>query len=304
MDQLHAMRVYRCLVETRSFTAAAERLDTTHSTVSRQLKQLEARLGAQLLNRNSRHFALSAAGERYYAACVEILDRVEAAAEEVTEDDRRASGLLRVSMPLSVGTLEMPGWLPEFRREYPAIRLEVSCSDRFVNLIEEGFDVALRISGDLPDSDLVAKTLARSDEVLVASPGYIARRGLPRAPEDLPAHELLVYRGGGDAARWRLTAADGTTASVALDGQFGSDAITALYALTVEGNGIGAFTLHTVSADIARGRLVPILPGHRLAQRRYYALYPRSRHVPLKVRAFIDFISARYAEEPATPAAG
>ena len=294
MDQLLAMRVYRSLVEAKGFSAAADRLDTTHSTVSRQLKLLEAGLGVQLVNRNTRHFSLTPAGERYYDACVEILERVAAAAESVTDTPGQPSGVLRVSMPLSVGTLEMPAWLPAFRTAYPDIRLDVSCSDRFVNLIGEGFDVALRISGELPDSDLVAKTLAISDEILVAAPDYVARRGLPRTPAELAKHDLLAYSGGGDRISWRVTPPNGAPVTVRLDGPLRIDAITALHAAALGGLGIGAFTHHTVSNDIAHGRLVPILPGHTLAKRRYYALYPKSRHVPPKVRAFVDFVAALY----------
>ncbi|MDN7934421.1 LysR family transcriptional regulator [Burkholderia metallica] len=294
MDQLLAMRVYRCLVESRGFSAAADRLDTTHSTVSRQLKLLEASLGVQLVNRNTRNFSLTAAGERYYDACVDILERVAAASEDVTDTPGQPSGVLRVSMPLSVGTLEMPAWLPAFRRAYPDIQLDVSCSDRFVNLIGEGFDVALRISGGLPDSDLVARTLAISDEILVASPDYVARRGLPRTPVQLAKHDLLAYSGSDDRTSWRVTPPKGVPVTVRLDGPLRIDAITALHAAVIAGLGIGAFTHHTVRDDIAHGRLVPILPGHTLAKRRYYALYPKSRHVPPKVRAFVDFVATLY----------
>ncbi|WP_175822746.1 LysR family transcriptional regulator [Burkholderia sp. BCC0419] len=293
MDQLLAMRVYRSLVEAKGFSTAADRLDTTHSTVSRQLKLLEASLGVQLVNRNTRHFSLTPAGERYYDACVEILERVAAAAEDVTDTPGRPSGVLRVSMPLSVGTLEMPAWLPAFRNAYPDIRLDVSCSDRFVNLIGEGFDVALRITSELPDSDLVAKTLAISDEILVASPDYVARRGLPRTAAELAKHDLLAYSGG-DRTNWRVTPPNGAVVMVPLDSPLRIDAITALHAATIGGLGIGAFTYHTVCNDIAHGRLAPILPGHTLAKRRYYVLYPKSRHVPPKVRAFVDFVSTLY----------
>ncbi|WP_412527089.1 LysR family transcriptional regulator [Burkholderia lata] len=294
MDQLLAMRVYRNLVEARGFSAAADRLDTTHSTVSRQLKLLEASLGVQLVNRNTRNFSLTPAGERYYDACVDILERVAAASEDVTDTPGQPSGVLRVSMPLSVGTLEMPAWLPAFRRAYPGIQLDVSCSDRFVNLIGEGFDVALRISSGLPDSDLVARTLALSDEILVASPDYVARRGLPRTPAHLEKHDLLAYSGSDDRTSWRVTPPRGAPVTIQLDGPLRIDAITALHAAVIAGLGIAAFTHHTVRDDITHGRLVPILPGHTLAKRHYYALYPKSRHVPPKVRAFVDFVATLY----------
>lgn len=296
MDQLFAMRVFRSLVEAKGFSAAAARLDTTHSTVSRQLKLLEASLGAQLVNRNTRNFTLTAAGERYYAACVEILERVEAAAEDVAESPRKPSGTLRVSVPLSIGTLEMPEWLPSFRRSFPDLRLNVSCSDRFSNLVGEGFDVALRISGALPDSDLMARTLAVSDEILVAAPDYIARHGLPRTPAQLAAHELLPYSGREDGGIWRLTPSRGTAVSIKPGGHLRLDTVTAIHASAVAGIGIGAFTGLTVRGDIEQGRLVHVLPGYTLAKRTYYALYPKSRHVSPKVRAFIDFVAELYGK--------
>ncbi|MDP9581230.1 UNVERIFIED_ORG: DNA-binding transcriptional LysR family regulator [Burkholderia contaminans] len=294
MDQLLAMRVYRTLVEARSFSAAGDRLDMTHSTVSRQLRQLEAALGVQLVQRSTRHFALTTDGELYYASCVDILDRVDAAADVLSAGHAEPSGLLRVSMPLAVGTLEMSAWLPAFRERYPKVQLDISCSDRFVNLIAEGFDVALRITGALADSELVARALTGSDEILVAAPAYVARRGLPRSPADLAGHDLLMHRKLQGDGNWSLTTDDGKSTSVAGQAALRIDAITAVHAAAVAGLGIAAFTHLTVARDIAEGRLVSILPGHRLGRLNYYAVYPRRRHTSSKVRLFVEYMKTYY----------
>ena len=294
MDQLLAMRVFRCIVDAQGFSAAAERLDTTHSTVSRQLKQLEAALGVQLLNRNTRRFTLTVAGERYYRASVDILDRVEAAAQAMTGETRRVAGVLRVSAPLAIGTLELPDWLPAFQKRYPNIQLDLSCSDQFVDLIGDGFDAALRISGPLADSSLAARMLTVSDIVLVASPTYLAQHGLPRTAAQLTQHELLAFSAATAKDAWVLTPARGTPTRIVPRSRLRTDTITALYSAAKAGAGVAAFTRQTVQTDLANGHLVQILPSYTLGSRHYYALYPQTRHVAPKVRAFVDHMVEHY----------
>jgi DNA-binding transcriptional LysR family regulator len=295
MDQLLAMRAFRFIVEAQGFSAAAERLDTTHSSVSRQLKQLEVSLGVQLLNRNTRRFTLTAAGERYYRASVDILDRVEAAAQAMADEHQHAAGLLRVTAPLAIGTLELADWLPAFQKRYPDIQLELSCSDQFVDLVAEGFDVALRISGPLADTTLVARTLAVSDVVLVASPTYLARHGLPHTAGQVAEHELLSFTGALEPTEWVLTSEQGAPIHVLPRSRLRTDAITALYSAVLAGAGIAAFTRQTVQTDIRSGRLVQVLPGYTLGSRHYYALYPQTRYVAPKVRAFVDHMAEHYS---------
>ncbi|RAS35888.1 LysR family transcriptional regulator [Paraburkholderia bryophila] len=294
MDQLLAMRAFRFIVEAQGFSAAAERLDTTHSRVSRQLKQLETALGVQLLNRNTRRFTLTAAGERYYKASVDILERVEAAAQAMANEQDNAAGLLRVSVPLAIGTLELTDWLPDFQQRFPDIQLELSCSDQFVDLVAEGFDVALRISGPLADTTLVAKSLTVSEVVLVASPAYLAHHGLPQTAQQLAEHELLTFTGALDVDEWLLISAQGASTRVAPRSRLKTDTITALHAAALAGAGIAAFTRQTVQTDLTSGRLVQILPGCTLGSRHYYALYPQTRYVAPKVRAFVDHMAGHY----------
>ncbi|WP_322845213.1 LysR family transcriptional regulator [Pseudomonas sp. B33.4] len=291
MNQLLAMRAFRCIVECRGFSAAAERLDTTHSTISRQLQQLEAELGTRLINRNTRRFNLTTAGQQYYLACVDILERIDQAAVAIGQAHESPSGLLRISAPMVIGTLELANWLPGFQQRYPEIEVELSCDDRFVDLIAEGFDVALRICGPLEDSSLVARLLTVSDMLLVASPAYVARHGLVRQVRELAEHQLLAFAGGSD---WSLTDARGQATPVRVQGRFKADSISSLYAAALAGVGIAAFTRATVQDDLLSGRFVQILPNCSLGQRHYHALYPHARHVALKVKVFVEFMAEHY----------
>jgi DNA-binding transcriptional LysR family regulator len=292
MNQLLAMRAFRSIVEARGFSAAAERMDTTHSTVSRLLQQLEGELGVRLINRNTRRFSLTESGERYYAACVDILDRVDLASQAMVGDPGPA-GLLRISALMVVGTLELASWLPAFNKRYPDIQIELCCDDRFVDLVAERFDVALRICGPLHDTSLVARQLTVSDVILVASPGYILRHGLVRGATELAEHSLLTTVSGGSAP-WQLKPERGAVVSINPAGFFRADSMTSLHCAALAGAGVAAFTRSTVQADLESGRLVRMLPGYTLGSRHYYLLYPHAQHLAPKVRAFVDFMIEHY----------
>ena len=294
MDHASAMRAYRSIVEAGSFTRAAERLGTTHTSLSRQIGQLERELGARLLNRNSRGLTPTEAGARYYLDCVDILDRLDIARQRVKGDAGSPSGLLRVSLPHAIGALELGQWLPGFLQRHPGIRLDLSCDDRAVDLIKGGFDMAIRISGPLADSTLAARELAVSERVLVAAPAYIARHGLPRTPDDLAGHGLLAYAGDGTALT--LVSPDGKETSVSTGDRLRVDSILSLHAATLAGQGIASLTLLTVQADLAAGRLLRVLPQCHAGHRHYFALYPHARQLTAKVRAFTGFMRAHYAE--------
>ncbi|MCG6577548.1 LysR family transcriptional regulator [Pseudomonas sp. AF32] len=294
MNQMLAMRVFRCIVEAQGFSAAAQRLDTTHSSVSRQLQQLESALGVRLINRNTRRMSLTAAGERYYTACVDILDRVEAASRAAIQEQERPSGLLRISAPLVIGTLELARWLPAFQQRYPDIQVDLSCSDPLVDLVAEGVDVALRICGPLADSSLVARLLSVSPMVLVAAPAYVLKHGLPRKIAELNEHRLLTYA---SATQWTMVSEEGESMAWDCASSFNTDTITALHACALAGGGIAAFTLATVQDDLLVGRLVRILPDYTLGSRHYYALYPHARNLPAKVRVFVDYMAEYYRDK-------
>lgn len=292
MNQLAAMRAFRSIVEAKGFSAAAERLGTTHSTISRQLQQLEIELGVQLINRNTRRFSLTGPGEQYFAACVDILDRLDAASQAMAQGHQQPQGLLRVSVPLVVGTLDLPHWLPGFQKRYPDIELELCCDDQFVDLVADGFDVAIRIASTLADTTLIARTLTVSRQVLVASPAYVHLHGLPRTAQELDSHRLLTFIGA--SSDWELSSARGASVKVTPTGQFKTNTISALHAAALAGAGIACFTHATVRNNLAQGQLVSILPNYSLGQRHYYAMYPQSRYLAPKVRAFVDYMAGYY----------
>ncbi|MGO0999479.1 LysR family transcriptional regulator [Lysobacter sp. CA196] len=293
MDQLSAMRAYRSIVESGSFTKAAERLGTTHTSVSRLLGQLETHLGVRLLNRNSRHLTATEAGAQYYRDCIDILDRLEAAQHRLSTDPELPSGVLRLSLPHAIGALELAQWLPGFMQRHPQIDLDLSCDDRMVDLVKGGFDMAIRISGPLADSSLVARELAVSERVLVAAPQYIAQHGLPRTVDDIQNLQLLAYAADGPALQ--LASNSGKEAELKFGSRLRLDSILALHAAVVAGQGIAAFTFLTVHDDLAAGRLLRVLPQYHAGQRHYFALYPHARQLTPKVRAFTEYMRAHYA---------
>lgn len=296
MNQLLAMRMFCAIVEANGFSAAAERLNSTHSSLSRHLKQLEAELGVRLLNRNTRALSLTVAGQDYYRSSVDILARVDAAAQAVTPGVDNPSGVLRISVPLAIGTLGLANWLPAFQARYPLLQVELCCADPLTDLVAQGIDVAVRICGPLADTTLVARLLHLSPMVLVASPAYLARAGAPDVPDELQGHDLLRYS---SSPKWSVQGPDGAACSIDVDGALRSDTITALYAGALAGMGIAAFTWATVSDDLAAGRLVRVLPNHTLGVLHYYALYPHGQYLPAKVRVFVDFMVEFYRAFPA-----
>ncbi|CAN7716946.1 LysR family transcriptional regulator [Pseudoduganella sp. LjRoot289] len=296
MDQLAALRALRRVVELGSFTAAAEALGISHTAVSRQIKQLEAYLGAQLLNRTTRRFALTAAGKQYYEASREILDALDDADRAVGQHQARPSGSLRINAPMAFGTLELAVWLPDFIAHYPELQVDLVCNDRIVDLIEDSFDVALRLTRELPDSSLIARRLATSELRLAASPDYLQRHGTPRTPAELARHNCLAYTQAPRPHDWTFTGPDGVQQTVTIRGNLQSNTSVALRAAAVGGLGIVNAAAFIVQGDLERGALVRLLPDYTQRPRELHALYPQSRHLSPKVRAFIDFASDWYRQ--------
>lgn len=294
MDQLAAMRAFRRVVESGSFTAAAE-LNQSHTIVSRQVRQLEVHLGTQLLNRTTRRFALTEAGRQYYERCRLILDQIDDAGIAVSAHQARPSGLLRINAPMAFGTLELAQWLPQFILANPLIKVDLVCNDRLVDIIEEGFDVALRLTRSLADSTLVAKRLTTSDVLLVASPGYLKRHGVPRQPADLMQHNCLIYTLAEKPGEYIFHGTDGDEQVVHVRGNLQANTGIALRSAALAGLGITATAAFIVQEDLRRGDLLRILPGFTMKPRELYAMYPQNRHLSPKVRAFVDFAVSWYS---------
>lgn len=295
MDHFAALRALRAVVDAGSFTAAAERMGTTHSAMSRQLRQLEEHLQVRLLDRNSRRLSLTEAGRDYYREAASLLDRLQEADDRARAGQAQPSGVVRISVPQVVASQELPLWLPSFLQRYPQVALDLSAADPLVDVVGGGFDLALRIAPSLPDSQLVARELARCPRILVAAPSYLARHGLPRQIADLERHRRLAFSPTAAKAPWLLHGPRAASASVEAGQQLRVDSTPALYAAVLAGMGISLFTAITVREDLRAGRLIQVLPAWHGGERRYFALYPHARALAPKVRALVEHLLAHYA---------
>lgn len=297
MDNLADIAVFVRVVERGSFTLAADDLAVSRAVVSKYVSRLESRLGARLLNRTTRRLSLTEAGAALFEASRGALERIEEAESAVARLQSEPRGRLRVSAPMSFGILHLGPLLADFSRENPAVSLEVSFNDRFVNLVEEGVDVAIRI-GALTDSSLVARKLSTTRLVVCASPHYLAERGEPEMPEDLAAHNCLLYSYLATANVWRFTAPDGRAIPVAVSGNLRANNGIVEAEAAVAGMGILMSPTFYVGPLIRQGKLKRILERYEIAEMGIYAVYPQREHVPPKVRAFVDFLARRFGRKP------
>ena len=296
LENLTGMAIFARVVEMKSFTRAARELGMTKSTVSKQIGRLEDRLGLRLLNRSTRQLSLTEAGAAFYQGCRQMVAEAEQAEQAVSFLAEAPRGTLFVSAPVSFGTLHILPGLPDFLRRYPELRVEVTLNDRIVDLIEEGFDIGVRI-GKLEDSALISRRLAPSRRVLIAAPDYLARHGLPGGLEDLAHHECLIYAYQVEGALWRLTGPGGNR-EVKVAGRLRANNGEALLAAAVGGAGI-AFLPTFICGDALRdGRLVRILPGWADDESAVNVICPPGRNLLPKVRVFIDDLVARCAGTP------
>ncbi|MES2103956.1 MAG: LysR family transcriptional regulator [Pseudomonadota bacterium] len=294
MDQFNAMRAFCRVFETGSFSAAAAEINVAHTVMSKQVRQLETLLGVQLFNRTTRKLAATEAGQSYYEHARRILDAMEDASLMLSQHQSTPSGSLRINAPMAFGTLELAWWLPEFLAQYPGIKVDLVCNDRYVDLIDEGFDVALRLARELPDSTLMVRRLSGSAVVVAASPDYLKRHGTPQQPAELAQHNCLAYTLADKPHEWSFSHADGRTERVAVHGNFQANTGIALRAAALGGVGIVMSAAFILQEDLRSGKLVRLLQDYRIQPRELYAVYPQNRHLSPKVRAFIDFAAARY----------
>jgi DNA-binding transcriptional LysR family regulator len=294
MDQLSAMQTFRRVVDLGSFSAAAEQAGMSHTVLSRQVKNLERHLGTQLLNRTTRRLQPTEAGALFYRHCVQILEQMQAMTLELSEHQQQPTGTLRLGVATAFGELELGRWLADFVERHPRLRIELNCTDRFVDLLEEDVDVCLRVTDHLPDSSLVARRLASSEVVLVASPAYLERHGLPDTPEALALHPLLGYNRLPHPQRLRLSSATAHQ-EMQLPQRLSANSPMALRAAAIGGLGIASFDRFIVDDALGDGRLLRILVDWQLPARNLYAVYPQSRYLAPKVRAFLDYVQRYYA---------
>jgi DNA-binding transcriptional LysR family regulator len=296
MQSVDDLLVFVQVVENASFSKAAKQLGRSKAAVSKQVSRLENRLGVRLLNRTTRRLSLTEAGVALHERGTRIAAEVEAAETAVTRLQREPRGTLRVSAPMSFGVLHLAPTLAAFLVRHPQMTVDLSLSDRFVDLIEEGFDIAIRI-GDLADTSLIARQLAPNRRLVCASPDYIAARGMPRTPADLIAHNCLCYSYLASQDEWRFTGPQGPVA-VKVHGNLRANNGDALRAAMLDGLGIGLAPTFIVGEDVKARRLTVLLAEYRSTESSVYAVWPHSRHLSAKVRVFVDHLAARFGDRP------
>lgn len=279
-------------VDTGSFTKAARAIGSTPSAVSKSVARLERRLGVRLLQRSTRTLGLTSEGATYYERVAPLLRAIEDA-EDVVQQANRANGLLRVSASLDLGRILIARWVREFIDCYPEVKLELNLSDRNVDLVREGYDLAIRMR-DQPDTQLITRKLADLQIVIAATPDYVARRGMPRVPEDLMGHACLRYLASGRP--FPITFADGT--SFVPNGPFDADDGGAIREAVLTGAGIGHLLRFTVAEQLAAGRLIQLLPDCGLPTMPVYIVHAYGRQLPVRARLFIDFVVEKMGRSP------
>lgn len=297
MDRLENMNAFVHIVEAGGISAAAERLEVAKSVISRRLKELEAHLGVQLFHRTTRQMNLTDSGRAFYEQSVRILADVLEAEHAVSQSHGALKGNLRVAVPLSFGLMHLGPAITEFLQTHPAIRFDLDFDDRQVDLLAEGFDLAIRIAS-LPDSSLIARRLAPIQAIMCASPAYLEQMGVPRTPGELIRHRCLAYNLISNSDNWSVYDATGQLIKTRItpylkagNGEFLRDA-------AIAGLGIVLLPAFIVYREIERGTLLPILTDYHYPQLAAYAVYPQTRHLSRRVRVFIDFLSGRFAEKP------
>ena len=293
MDRMAAIEAFVKVSETKSFTEAAARLGQSKSAISRYISALETELGARLLHRSTRTLALTEAGQSYYERMARILSDVEEANRAVTQLQAAPRGRLRVNAPMSFGFLHLAAVLPEFLERYPEVSIDLVMNDRFVDLVDEGFDVALRIGG-MADSSLIAKRLGPIRRVICASPDYLQKRGVPQTPDDLRGHDCLCNTNVQSPHEWTFAHSNGGVFSVEVRGQVTANNGDALRVAALKGLGLTLLPSFIVGADLQAGNLVTVLDPYVIQKLAMHAVYPTSRHLSPKVRAFVDFLVDRF----------
>lgn len=296
MGQLEDMAMFVRIVEAGSITKAAEQLTVAKSAVSRRLKELETRLGSQLISRTTRQSKLTQAGEHYYQQVNSILNAVDALNENTSDAPTRIGGTLKMTAPLSFGLMHLNDVIDEYANQHPNLKFELDFSDRHVDLIEEGYELAIRI-GELRDSSYQAKPLTLIRCVMCASPDYLKKRGIPETLEDLEEHEFLQYSLG-QTSSIELIDAQGKKYYHAMNAKIKATNGEFLTDLAVKGHGITAIPTFIAYKKLARGELVPILQQYQLPTLNAYAVYPKNRFLSQRCRYLIDFIAERFGDHP------
>ena len=289
MDKFLEMKTFAAVVDGGSFVQAADALDMSKPAVSRHVAELEQRLGVRLLQRTTRKLSLTEEGRLFYGRCKTVLADVEVAEEEITAQSVAVKGLIKVNVPVSFGLLELAPLWPDFMARYPEVQLDITLADRIVDLVEEGYDLAVRIAR-LPNSTLVSRKLASTRLVLCASPGYLKKHGRPKHPAELADHAVLSYSLLASGDQWSFEGPQGPVA-VTVKPVLRTNSGDTCIAAARKHKGVVLQPSFMVQADLQSGALVELMPTFRSIEFGIFAVYPTRQYVSPKVRALIDFLA-------------
>lgn len=298
MDRLTSMAVFVKCAEAGSLTAAARAFGLSHAMVSKHVRALEQTLGARLLDVTTRRLSLTEAGRRYLARCVQILGEVEDAALEASQYQSTPRGLLRVTAPAAFGRIHLAPAIAEFMEIYPDIAIDADFTDRFVNLADEGIDIAVRV-GRLPDSSLVVRRLGPCQMLTCATPAYLERFGVPNHPNDLSDHSCFPLSTVTTPGIWDYQGPDGEAIQVRVDGRLRTNSMDLLCSVAERGLGIVFGPSFVLGPLVHAGRLRTILRNYPSRSLDLSAVLPSNRHLSTKVRVFVDFLVQRFGGTPA-----
>lgn len=293
MDRLGDLDIFARVVTARSMSAAGRELNLSPAVISKRIRRLEERLGVRLLQRTTRQLALTEAGQGFYERVISILSSVEEAEGWVASGSATARGILKVSAPTSFGRMHIAPHLKRFLDANPLVTVDLVLSDAFVDIVGEGFDLAIRIA-DLADSSLVARRLGPNHRVLCATPAYLAAKGQPSTLDDLTRHTLVAH----NADQWRLDGPKGAV-NVRLQGPLRTNSSEVVREVLLADLGIALRSTWDIGPELKDGRLVRVLPDYSGGKRvAIHAVYPSRRHMEQKVRTFVDFLSELYGPTP------
>ena len=297
MNRLENMETFVRVVETGGISAAADKLNIAKSAVSRRLKVLESHLGVELFHRTTRKMNLTDTGRSYYQDCVRILDEILETELMTTQAHGTLKGSLRIALPSSFGLMHIGSAINDFLKAHPQIEIDLDFNDREVDLMQEGFDLAIRIAR-LSDSSLIARRIAPIQSVICASPAYVERMGIPKSPEDLINHQCLIYTLIRDFEYWHLINSNNQKMKIKLQPFIKASTGEYLRDAAVEGHGIALLPTFIAYREIQDGSLIPLFDEYQFPQLNAYAIYPQTRHLSQRVRTFVDFLVNRFEGTP------
>jgi len=293
MDTLDGLKTVIAVVETGSFTAASERLNSSKALVSKYIGEVEETLGIRLFNRTTRKISLTEAGNRYYLQAQQLLENYQAMVDDVVGEQVNPRGVLRISAPVSFGDRQLASIVPEFCQRYPDLHIELVLNNRAVDMIEEGIDVRIKI-GSVPDTTLIARHIYDIPLVVCASPEYLQKQGKPEIPADLSRHLCIVDRNFKLGRVWPLLDSQGKTHNIDIQSHVSADSPVAIANMVKSGGGIGLITQHVVADDLRSGELIALLPDYSTLTFGLYLMYPHRKHLSTKVKCFVEFMQEKF----------